>query len=485
MAEPIVSVDLYCRVSSDMQAEEGYSLQEQEARLRLYAEAQGWSVNACHVDPGFSGASLERPGIQNVIRDVEAKKVKKVVVYKLDRLSRDQLDVLYLIKKVFIFNGVDFVSMTENFDTGSPLGMAMIGILSVFAQLERDQIKERMMMGRIASAKEGNWRGGAGVPIGYRYLPKTATEKGRLVVDPYEAQIVRMIFELFLQGMTYHGIYDYCKGRYTTSYGSFGGGGSHLIPQMLSNRAYIGEIKYQGVWYPGKHEAIIDKEMFDRVQDRMAEYRATLAEHRRKPFKATHLLTGLLWCGECGARWFCHNCTYRTKAGEKRVYAVYTCYTKNAHAKQRRAERCSLPVWSCSDLEAVVWEQVLALRYEDMTAKANRDDEAIKAYEDKLKEIDVKLSRLVDLYTIGSLPLEAIQERSQELQDERSKLVGLCAVIRRRSTRLTDEELLSALSRARSVYESGTLEEQRALLCVLIKRIVVEQNKTITIEWNI
>lgn len=152
-------VALYIRVSTQEQASEGYSIDEQRERLVKYAEAQSWSVYRVYSDPGFSGGSLERPGLRSLILDVNAGKVNKVVVYKLDRLSRSQKDTLYLIEDVFLPASVDFVSMTENFDTGTPLGRAMIGILSVFAQLEREQIKERMSLGREGRAKSGLFHG--------------------------------------------------------------------------------------------------------------------------------------------------------------------------------------------------------------------------------------------------------------------------------------------------------------------------------------
>lgn len=483
MAAPVC--DLYVRVSTTEQATEGYSLGEQESRLRAYAAAQGWTINACYVDPGYSGAKLDRPGIQAVIEDAEQHRINKVVTYKLDRLSRSQKDTLYLIEDIFQANGVDYVSMTESFDTGTPFGVAMIGLLSVFAQLERQQIAERMTLGRIASAKEGNWRGGSGVPIGYRYLPKTATEPGRLVVDPYEAQIVRDVYAQFLAGKTYHAIYEYCRGRYTTSYGSFAGGGAALIPAMLQNRAYIGQIKYAGEWYPGKHEPIIDPETFQRVQDAILAYNASLAEHQRRPYKTGHLLTGFLFCGECGARWAYHTCHYKTKAGEDRSYDTYTCYTKNAHKGQRRAERCSIPVWSAPELEQLVWDQVSALRFEDLQPKPDAEAEKIRALEKHLADIEAQQARLVDLYTLGTLPLSAVQEKAQALNEERDRTRDLADALRRASTRPTAEALADALQRVRAVRDSGDLEQQRDLLRILVRRIVINPGREVRIEWNI
>ena len=189
-------VDLYVRVSSNEQATEGYSIGEQESRLRTYCEAMRWKINKVHIDPGYSGGNTDRPGLKELIKDVESGQVNKVVVYKLDRLSRSQFDTLYLIEKVFLANNTDFVSMTENFSTSSSLGKAMIGFLAVFAQLEKDKINERTVMGKEARAKEGKWGGGSSVPIGYEYNVAT----GELEINEYEKLQILEAVELFFKG---------------------------------------------------------------------------------------------------------------------------------------------------------------------------------------------------------------------------------------------------------------------------------------------
>ena len=146
-------IALYARVSTQEQAREGYSIEEQADRLKKYCEAIGQQDYSLYIDPGFSGASMERPELRRLIADVERGIISKVIVYKLDRLSRSQKDTLYIIEDVLLANGADFESITERFDTGTPFGRAMIGILSVFAQLEREQITERMKMGKEGRAK--------------------------------------------------------------------------------------------------------------------------------------------------------------------------------------------------------------------------------------------------------------------------------------------------------------------------------------------
>ena len=136
---------IYIRVSTIEQAQEGYSIGEQKERLIAYCKAQDWIIADIYIDGGYSGSNLKRPAIQKLMS--ETHKFDIVLVHKLDRLSRSQRDTLYLIEEIFLPNKIDFVSMQESFDTSSPFGKAMIGLLAVFAQLEREQIKERLRWG--------------------------------------------------------------------------------------------------------------------------------------------------------------------------------------------------------------------------------------------------------------------------------------------------------------------------------------------------
>ena len=134
---------LYIRVSTEAQREEGYSIEAQYKMLEGYCASKNIKEYEFYIDGGFTGSNIDRPELQRLICEIKDKKIESIVVYKLDRLSRSQKDTLYLIEDVLNPNGVSFVSLNENMDTSTPIGRAMLGIMSAFAQLERETIKER------------------------------------------------------------------------------------------------------------------------------------------------------------------------------------------------------------------------------------------------------------------------------------------------------------------------------------------------------
>ncbi len=157
-----MNVALYLRVSTEQQIEK-YGLDVQHEKLRSYCQARGWTHVTDYIDGGYSGSNLNRPALQQLIKDIQAKKIDLVLVYRLDRLSRSQRDTLSLIEELFLPHHVEFISLSETIDTQTPFGRAAIGILSTFAQLERENIKERLYTCHQKMVQEeGLWAGGAG-----------------------------------------------------------------------------------------------------------------------------------------------------------------------------------------------------------------------------------------------------------------------------------------------------------------------------------
>ncbi len=480
-----VRVAIYIRVSTLEQAQEGYSIGVQTEKLQAYCLARGWDIVSIYTDPGFSGSNMERPALNRMLSDIKSGCIDMVLVYKLDRLSRSQRDTLYMIEDLFLKNNVDFISMTENFDTSTPLGRAMIGILSVFAQLEREQIKERMAMGNVARAASGLWRGGSGAPIGYNYVD------GHLVINEYEAMQIRLIFDLFLKGYTFHGIQKELQSRgYTNSYGSWKN--APIISKVLQNTTYIGMVRYAGEEYQGQHEAIIDKDIWDRAQIRLNEVLRGLSEHQKSPFKASKLLSGFIWCGDCGARYFYHCSTHKNTAGARVKYEHYTCYTRAAHKTMRRAERCKGKTWRYKELNKVVIDEIMKLHFDEtlieemITAKhsQSKEEEHALALKTRLLELDKQLNKIMDLYALGSIPLETVSEKADIISKERETLSLELDTLKPKEPVLSIERTKELVNSADYIFSQASLEEQRTFVSSLIEKIVLQANGDVDIYWK-
>lgn len=231
-------VAIYVRVSTTNQVEEGYSIDEQKDKLSSYCDIKDWNVYKVYTDGGFSGSNTDRPALESLIKDAKKRKFDTVLVYKLDRLSRSQKDTLYLIEDVFIKNGIEFLSLQENFDTSTPFGKAMIGLLSVFAQLEREQIKERMQLGKLGRAKAGKSMMWAITSYGYDYHRGT----GDVTINPAQAVAVKFIFESYLSGRSITKLRDDLNEKFPKeidwSY--------RAVRAILDNPVYCGYNKYSG-----------------------------------------------------------------------------------------------------------------------------------------------------------------------------------------------------------------------------------------------
>lgn len=308
---------LYVRVSTAGQAMEdvGYSIPEQIERLKAYCTSRDWEIVEIYIDGGFSGANLERPGIEKLINDIEKKQFDTVLVYKLDRLSRSQKDTLFLIEDVFLPSNIDFVSLQETLDTATPFGRAMIGILSVFSQLERETIAIRTFGGRVGRAKRGLWHGGGTDPIGYDYI------EGELVINEDEAMQIQKVYELYAAGHTLEEISRAMEGQ-KTKHGDWRH--SSTIGNVLDNPLYSGTVHFDEAVTPDSHDRIVSEKLDNEVKRR----RKKLKKAQFTRPDSEHLLTSFIRCARCGARYFAKRqhsgniyycCHSRAKVNKKMV----------------------------------------------------------------------------------------------------------------------------------------------------------------------
>jgi DNA invertase Pin-like site-specific DNA recombinase len=266
---------IYTRKSSEEGLEQGFnSLHAQREACEAYISSQrheGWTaITDCYDDGGISGGTLDRPGLQRLLADIEAKRVQVIVVYKVDRLTRSLADFAKLVER-FDAHGVSFVSVTQQFNTTTSMGRLTLNVLLSFAQFEREVTGERIRDKIAASKKKGMWMGGM-PPIGYVAKDRT------LEPDAPQAQRVQEIYKLYLeldgvrrlkQELDQRGWAT--PQRMTTRAGASGGRSfsrGHLY-RILSNPIYVGQIKHKDQVFPGNHPPIIDLDLWQAVQDRL------------------------------------------------------------------------------------------------------------------------------------------------------------------------------------------------------------------------
>ena len=313
---------IYTRKSSDEGLEQEFnSLDAQREASESYILSQrgvGWvALSKRYDDGGLSGGTLERPALRTLLIDIEKGKIDLVVVYKVDRLTRSLADFAKIVE-VFDAAGVSFVSVTQQFNTSTSMGRLTLNMLLSFAQFEREVTSERIRDKIAASKKKGMWMGGL-APLGYDVQDK------KLVVNRAEAEIVTALFRLYLKHGTVKKLVEesgrlgLVTKRRIRSDGQSTGGQSftrgHLY-QLLTNPIYVGEIAHKGVTYPGQHDAIIDRKVFDAVRSGLDNN----AARRQSPTNdmAPSLLTGLVY-DETGDR-MCP--THANKKGRRYRYYI-------------------------------------------------------------------------------------------------------------------------------------------------------------------
>jgi DNA invertase Pin-like site-specific DNA recombinase len=321
---------IYTRKSSEEGLEQSFnSLDAQREACQAYILSQrqeGWrAIDAQYDDGGYSGGTMERPGLKRLLADIEAKKVDTVVVYKVDRLTRSLADFAKIIE-VFDARGVSFVSVTQQFNTTSSMGRLTLNVLLSFAQFEREVTGERIRDKIAASKQKGMWMGGM-VPLGYDLKDR------HLILNEKEAEQVREIFRLYLEFNCVKKLKAHLDKRgvkskiRVSSSGRSSGGAAYsrgALYKILQNRIYLGEIPHKGKSYPGEHAPVLDRELWEKVRTLMAEN--VRARRHGTNASAPSLLRGLLY-DENGNRF---TPSHAVKRGKRYRYYVSQRVIKDA-----------------------------------------------------------------------------------------------------------------------------------------------------------
>ncbi len=296
---PVQRCAVYTRKSSEEGLEQDFnSLQAQREACEAFIKSQageGWRlVKTAYDDGGISGGTMERPALKRLLSDIDEGRIDVVVVYKVDRLTRSLADFAKIVE-IFDAHHVSFVSITQQFNTTTSMGRLTLNVLLSFAQFEREVTGERIQDKIAASKRKGMWMGG-GLPLGYDLSDR------RLVVNPAEAETVRLIFQLYHELKTLRRVRNELDRRSIVSkrWVSKGGvrhGGFRFhrgaLYHLLANPIYVGEIRHKKVTYPGQHEPIIERAKWQRVQEMLNQR----AAHPRggSITKTTGLLMGRLF----------------------------------------------------------------------------------------------------------------------------------------------------------------------------------------------
>ena len=336
---------VYTRKSSEEGLEQEFnSLHAQREACEAYVASQkseGWVLlRGQYDDGGFSGGTLERPGLQALIADIEDGLVDVVVVYKIDRLSRSLADFAKLVE-VFDRNGVTFVSVTQSFNTTTSMGRLTLNILLSFAQFEREVTAERIRDKFAASRAKGMWMGGW-APLGYDVQDR------KLVVNPAEAKTVQTIFERFVEVGSATVLAKALRAEgVTTKRGSPIDKG--FVYKTLNNRIYLGEAVHKGISHPGEHKPIVDRALWDKAHEILKASPRQRASNTRAQTPA--LLRGLLFGPDGSAFSPTH-----TRRGSK----LYRYYVSQSVLK-RGADACPVARVPAGVIEAAVIDQVRAV----------------------------------------------------------------------------------------------------------------------------
>lgn len=500
----VINCAVYTRVSVDERAvKQTYStLDNQRDSALNYIKSQksmGWKLFKSYEDSGQSGGTLNRPALKQMIQDIKRGHIQVIVVYKIDRLTRNHKDFYTLLE---IFNQTDttFVSTTQHFDTTSSAGRLLLHIMLEFAQFEREMAQERTYDKRLAMARKGMYCGGH-VPLGYD------SKKKKLFINPAEAKIVRQCFEFYpqlgsmgavskkLNEMGYRTKKFYVKGKKASGSIKFD---KKKISNILANPLYIGKIRFtdnksgKEYIFDGEHKPIIDLKTWEGVQNILVTNR-----DMRKTFKQNKyemLFQGLLRCGNCGSMM-----TNSSKRKNGKVYLYYRCV--EAILKGKGA--CTIRTMPGDELETFLItefkrlgenERLLreSIKKANVTAKKGlaplqKEKEALEA---QLVKINQDLRRLVDLLKSEDMAQKKVQSLINEMTDLETTKETLENEIHRINTNMhhlsqyvIDVETFTKLFREfPHVFETFPFEEKRKLIMLLVKEVTYTPTK-ITIKF--
>jgi len=479
----ILSTAIYVRVSTEEQAQEGFSIRAQTEKLKTYALLKGWDIYDIYVDDGISGKNIiDRPQVTRLIEDVKKGKVNNVLVFKVDRLSRSIKNLMELVE-MFDEYKCAFNSLTESIDTDTPSGRMFLKIIGIFAEFERENLISRVTLGLERKVKEGYSLSSYGTSYGYDI------QNGEKIqtVNPAEAKIVREIFEMYVkQNRSMLAITKELTARKIKTKKNRSRWDKSTIKCMLENPTYIGKVRYaiqdkeRYFEADGQHEAIIDKELFQLAQEKLSRNKNLF---KTKVPKEEQYFCGVLYCGKCGSRLSTQqNCSTRVDG------SIYK--TSSYKCKSGTYDGCKMPSIVHSKIEKLFNEYVENIATLEATnAELNNDEatekkELILKYivecERKLKDCEERKKQVMEQYMESSISFD---EYKQLLEISNGKYIALINEIEKSMAEIPEENE-SQITRADIITELTENwqrldnKERFIFLQRFVKKIVIDAEKT-------
>ncbi len=500
-------VAIYCRVSTTEQAEEGYSIDEQNIKIREYCERLGHEVYNLYEDRGISGKSINnRPGIKQLLKDATENKFDLVIVWKLNRISRKLIDILNIVELLNKHN-IAFRSLTENFETETPSGKLQLNIMGAIGEFERETIAENIKLGMGAKAKAGEWCGG--IVLGYDIVEMPSDGRKRkntmLKINEKEAHIVRHIFDLYSQGYGYKAVVNRInkEGYKTKKNNEFA---VSTVKDILRNPVYIGKIRYNvrqdwnkkrrnninpnPIIVEGKHEPIIDMQTWDKVQVILKER----SKKHNKIYDSEFPLTGILKCPECGAGMTISRSTSKRKDGTRKVLEYYSCGnwknkgTAVCHSNSIRTEVADKYVLD-KIMELVNNEDILRKVVDNInknkTNKLKPTMEEMERIASEIEKLGDKKSKNIELFEDGILDKNELSSRVKTINEEIEKLKyreqGLKQEIQMvEGEPIPFEVVKEVMKRFKEVFlNMSTSQQRKQLIHLLVSKITINKEREI------
>ena len=418
-----------------------------------YAKSKDYAEFEYYIDGGYSGKDLNRPAIQKLIEDCKNHKIDAVFVFKLDRISRSQRDTLYLIEEVFNKYDVSFISMRENFDTSTPFGKAMIGVLSVFAQLERETILERTRIGLKKRAEAGLWRGGGKIPFPYRYDRNTGT----LIPIPEQVELLHKMISLYISGKSFNAI------------GDIVGMDESMVETRILSITNTGKVPYKDEVYDGKHEAVVSDELYEEI------LRVNKVRSREK-YERHYLLSGKVFCGHCGAK-------YRYQKWGKRL--IMYCYSQQkSKPRYIKDPNCNNKRWDTFEVEDAVLEELFKMSLDIDLFKKTFNIATVNVkneYRTRLEEITKQINNLLNNIASG-IAVEETNKKINELEKEKETIEEKLIESEQKET--DNKVSLNMIKNLKATWFNMDFDEQRRIIEHLIDKVIVNDNE-INIYYNI